>query len=226
MRKPLFCLFVVLTTSINLIAQNNANNPVLRNSNDSLSYFIGLDLGLNLSENNLGTVNLQLMMKGIQDQFDKSPAVDITAARQYIQNMLQAMAEANALVEKQAGLKFLDENKKKPGIQTTASGLWNKVITQGTGIKPTATDIVEVHYHGTLVDGTVFDSSVERGEKISFALNQVIEGWTEGLQLMSVGSKYIFYVPENLAYGSQAMGVIKPYSTLIFEVELFNVTKN
>jgi len=226
MRKPLFCLFVVLTTSINLIAQNNESNSVLRNSNDSLSYFIGLDLGLNLSENNLGTVNLQLMMKGIQDQFDKTPAADIIAARQYIQNMLQAMAEANALVEKQAGLKFLEENKKKPGIQTTTSGLQYKVITQGTGIKPTATDMVEVHYHGTLVDGTVFDSSVERGEKISFALNQVIEGWTEGLQLMPVGSKYIFYVPENLAYGSQAMGVIKPYSTLIFEVELFNVTKN
>ncbi|HEY8405229.1 MAG TPA: FKBP-type peptidyl-prolyl cis-trans isomerase, partial [Flavobacteriales bacterium] len=119
--------------------------------------------------------------------------------------------------------RFLEENKMKDGVQTTPSGLQYKVIHEGNGPKPAATDIVEVHYHGTLIDGTVFDSSVERGEPIRFPLNQVIPGWTEGLQLMSKGSKYILYVPENLAYGPRSMGSIKPYSTLIFEVELLDI---
>ena len=128
--------------------------------------------------------------------------------------------------EKAKGAAFLAENKKKEGVVETASGLQYKVVKMGTGAKPTATDKVKVHYHGTLLDGTVFDSSVERGQPITFPLNQVIAGWTEGVQLMPVGSKFIFYIPSNLAYGDRAAGdKIKPGSTLIFEVELLDIEK-
>jgi len=123
-----------------------------------------------------------------------------------------------------AGKKFLEDNAKKAGVKTTASGLQYKVITEGTGKKPKATETVTVHYRGTLIDGTEFDSSYKRGEPISFGLNRVIAGWTEGLQLMPTGSKYEFYIPYNLAYGERgAGGVIPPYAALIFEVELLGV---
>lgn len=123
-----------------------------------------------------------------------------------------------------AGKKFLEENLKKDGIKSTASGLQYEVIKEGDGAQPAPTDVVEVHYHGTLLDGTVFDSSVDRGETTSFPLNRVIPGWTEGLQLMKEGGKYRFFIPYDLAYGERGAGAdIKPYSTLIFEVELFKV---
>ena len=123
-----------------------------------------------------------------------------------------------------AGQEFLEENLKKDGIESTASGLQYEVIKEGDGAQPAATDVVEVHYHGTLLDGTVFDSSVDRGETTSFPLNRVIPGWTEGLQLMKEGGKYRFFIPYDLAYGERGAGAdIKPYSTLIFEVELFKV---
>jgi len=123
-----------------------------------------------------------------------------------------------------AGQKFLDENKGKDGVKTTASGLQYEVITPAEGPKPKATDTVTVHYHGTLLDGTVFDSSVERGEPTEFPLNRVIPGWTEGVQLMSVGGKYRFFIPYDLAYGERGSGAdIPPFSTLIFEVELLGI---
>jgi FKBP-type peptidyl-prolyl cis-trans isomerase len=123
-----------------------------------------------------------------------------------------------------AGKKFLEDNAKKAGVKTTPSGLQYKVLTEGTGKKPKGTETVTVHYRGTLIDGTEFDSSYKRGESISFALNRVIAGWTEGLQLMPTGSKYEFYIPYNLAYGERGAGsVIPPYATLIFEVELLGV---
>ena len=121
------------------------------------------------------------------------------------------------------GKRFLEENATKEGVIVTESGLQYEIIVQGKGKKPTATDNVTVHYHGTLIDGTVFDSSVERGNPASFALNQVIPGWTEGLQLMPVGSTYRFYIPQELGYGSRAAGSIPPYSTLIFEVKLLSI---
>jgi FKBP-type peptidyl-prolyl cis-trans isomerase FklB len=122
------------------------------------------------------------------------------------------------------GKKFLDENAQKEGVQVTPSGLQYKVIEEGYGTKPKATETVTVHYRGTLIDGSEFDSSYKRGQPISFALNRVIAGWTEGLQLMKTGAKYAFYIPYNLAYGERGMGdVIPPYATLIFEVELLKV---
>lgn len=126
---------------------------------------------------------------------------------------------------KAAGEKFLAENAKKPNIKTTASGLQYEVVKEGTGAKPTATDRVKVHYIGKLTNDTVFDSSVARKEPAVFNVNQVIPGWTEGLQLMSVGSKYRFYIPQNLAYGAQDQGKIPPFSTLVFDVELLSIEK-
>ena len=127
-------------------------------------------------------------------------------------------------INKEAGQKFLADNGKRAGVTTTASGLQYEVIKAGTGNKPAATDQVKVHYHGTTIDGSVFDSSVDRGEPVTFGLGQVIKGWTEALQLMPVGSKWKIYIPSELGYGEQAAGPkIKPNSTLIFEVELLSI---
>jgi FKBP-type peptidyl-prolyl cis-trans isomerase len=140
---------------------------------------------------------------------------------------MSQMKAKEAEVKAKAGKDFLEANKKKPGIITTASGLQYEVMTKGPGgAKPKATDKVKVHYHGTMIDGTIFDSSVQRGEPISFGLNQVIKGWTEGLQLMEIGDKFRFYLPFDLAYGDRGAGpVIGPYSTLIFEVELLGINE-
>ena len=142
-------------------------------------------------------------------------------AGQYIQNTMASIKYGSS---KEEGETFLAENALREGVITTPSGLQYEIIKKGKGKKtPTATDVVKVHYHGTLINGTVFDSSVDRNEPISFALTQVIPGWTEGLQLMTVGSKYKFYIPQHLGYGSQQAGSIPPYSTLIFEVELLDI---
>ena len=148
--------------------------------------------------------------------------MDGTQAGEYIQKTMDNIKYGTV---KEEGEKFLAENALKEGIQVTESGLQYEVLKMGRGKKPAATDRVKVHYHGTLIDGTVFDSSVERGEPTSFGLNQVIAGWTEGLQLMPVGSKFRFYIPQELGYGSRNAGSIPPYSTLIFEVELLGIEK-
>lgn len=143
-------------------------------------------------------------------------------AAEYIQNAIASLKYGQT---KQEGEEFLAANATKDGVIVTESGLQYEVIKMGKGPKPSATDRVRVHYHGTLIDGTVFDSSVERGEPITFGLNQVIAGWTEGVQLMPVGSKFRFYIPQELGYGAREAGSIPPYSTLIFEVELLDIEK-
>ena len=140
---------------------------------------------------------------------------------------LQYMNKGKAAENIEKGLAFLDKNSTADGVQSTASGLQYKVLEPGTGsTHPTASDRVKVHYHGTLIDGTVFDSSVDRGEPISFGLNQVIPGWTEGVQLMVEGEKTRFFIPSTLAYGNRAAGKIKPGSTLIFDVELIGINSD
>ena len=155
--------------------------------------------------------------------------MDVPTATAYFRTESERVRNENMASKyadnKEAGMAFLEANKAVAGVQVTESGLQYKVSKMGKGKKPTATDKVKVHYHGTLIDGTVFDSSVERGEPIVFALNQVIPGWTEGVQLMPVGSKFTFYIPYELAYGDRETGVIKPYSALIFEVELISIEK-
>lgn len=144
------------------------------------------------------------------------------AAAFYIYQMMAGGKKASGNIA--AGLEFLEKNKAEEGVQTTASGLQYKVLQAGTGTEhPSANSKVRVHYHGTMIDGTVFDSSVDRGEPISFGLNQVIKGWTEGLQLMVVGEKTRLFIPSSLAYGNRAAGKIKPGSALIFDVELLGI---
>ena len=153
--------------------------------------------------------------------------MDVSTATAYFRTESERVRNENMASKyadnKEAGMAFLEANKAVAGVQVTESGLQYKVEKMGKGKKPSATDKVKVHYHGTLIDGTVFDSSVERGEPIVFALNQVIPGWTEGVQLMPVGSKFTFYIPYELAYGDRETGAIKPYSALIFEVELLGI---
>ena len=176
-------------------------------------------------------VNMEVLRQGLingMKGYDKQMTAQ--EADRYLQLAMRAAEEAKSQElyadNKKAGEQFLAENATKEGVVVLPSGLQYKIIKEGKGATPTANDRVKVHYHGTVIDGTVFDSSVLRGEPAIFGVNQVIKGWTEALQLMPVGSKWIVYVPQDLAYGSTERGeMIKPYSTLIFEVELINIEK-
>jgi FKBP-type peptidyl-prolyl cis-trans isomerase FkpA len=193
------------------------------------SYALGASVGENFKTNGL-TVEFDAFKEGFlagMNGTNKFSQEQMQAIFQELNQMVQAKQNAGATEEKLKGQKYLEENKTKTGVITLPSGLQYKVVTMGTGEKPLATDVVKVHYHGTTIDGTVFDSSVQRGEPVSFPLNQVISGWTEGVQLMPVGSKFIFYIPSELAYKDQGAGngLIKPGATLIFEVELIAIEK-
>ena len=167
--------------------------------------------------------NFELIKQGfINGMSNYNTQFDSRSAGEYIENTMLQIKYGEIIA---ANEKFLEENKLKEGVITTESGLQYEVLVMGKGKIPQATDRVKVHYHGTLIDGTVFDSSVDRGEPASFGLNQVIPGWTEGLQLMPVGSKFRFYIPQELGYGTRQTGSIPPYSTLIFEVELLGIEK-
>lgn len=176
------------------------------------------------------TVDIKLIKQGLVNGM-KGSNIQMTAeeAQTYLNSTMQKLQEKRMQEQngpnKAAGEVFLKENAKKAGVVTTASGLQYEVIKKGTGALPNDSSRVKVHYHGTLIDGTVFDSSVDRGEPAVFGVNQVIKGWTEALKLMPVGSKYKLYIPQELAYGSQNMGNIKPFSALIFDVELIGIEK-
>jgi FKBP-type peptidyl-prolyl cis-trans isomerase FklB len=194
---------------------------------DKKSYALGCDIGNNLKSMGLSAIDKESFAEGVIDAMGGTIKLTQSEIQQQFA-LLNAEIEAGnkkAMTEElQRGREFLAENKKQEGVVETPSGLQYKVVKMGDGRKPKATDTVRVHYHGTLIDGTVFDSSVQRGEPIEFPLNHVITGWTEGLQLMPVGSKFIFFIPPQLAYGEQSPSpLIKPNSTLIFEVELFDV---
>lgn len=194
-----------------------------------VGYAAGFDMGRNLREI-ADDMDLNAFHQGLQDAFAKKEGVLTEAQMQEVmqtymirkQDEMQKKLEAQAVANKQAGETFLAQNAKKEGVKTTASGLQYKVITEGKGTSPKASDVVMVNYEGRLIDGTVFDSSYERGEPVEFPLNQVIPGWTEGLQLMKPGAKYEFYIPSDLAYGESGNPDIEPNSTLIFTVELLD----
>ena len=192
---------------------------------DKISYALGLQVGQQLS--GLGEVAFDYadLAAGIKDMVEKNqPQISFQEAQQVLGKFFSELEAKVAGEAKAAGEAFLAENAKREGVKVTESGLQYEVLEATIGQKPKATDKVRVHYEGTLIDGTVFDSSYKRGESITFGLNQVIKGWTEGLQLMSIGSKYKLYLPYHLAYGERGAGAnIPPYAALIFTVELLGI---
>lgn len=200
---------------------------------DQISYALGINIGQQLKQMGLkDKLSVADFAASINDVLQGNPLQVTPAKAQELLSRFfaeleaeqQKAAEEAGKVAREAGEKFLAENAKKAGVTVTASGLQYEVITPGTGRKPKATDTVRCHYEGTLIDGTVFDSSYARNEPAAFGLNQVIAGWTEGLQLMNEGAKFRFYIPFNLGYGAQgAGGSIPPYAALIFDVELLDV---
>ena len=198
---------------------------------DSVSYAVGLSMSSQL-KNGFEDVNEEILIQAIRNGLDSTNLLlDSKDIQKTIQTYFQKKQEENKKKElakfevyKKEGLAFLEANKTKEGVKTTKSGLQYIVLKEGKGKKAKTTDRVKVHYHGTTVDGTVFDSSVDRGTPSEFGVTQVIKGWTEGLQLMKVGSKYKFFIPQELAYGANPRpGIIKPYMALIFEVELLEI---
>lgn len=200
---------------------------------DRLSYALGLSMGNNFRSSGIETINIKDFSDAMSIVFSgEKPAMTYDEAKEEIRVYFTALEEKQRAaaaemgkVNEEAGRKFLDENGKRVEVRTTASGLQYEVLKEGTGLQPTAADQVTVHYTGKLIDGTVFDSSVERGEPATFGVTQVIPGWVEALQLMKEGAKYRLFIPSQLAYGPNGAGPIAPNSTLIFDVELIKVIK-
>jgi len=237
--------FLFLSAIVISLASCNNQTSTLKSLDseiDSVSYALGLDMGLKIKMN-FDDINQNAYVQGMKNGIDSTNMLldskDLnTVINSYFQKKQQEKmkeqqeaaakkAETDFADAKAAGEKFLEENKTKEGVITTDSGLQYIVMNEGSGEKPVAASKVKVHYHGTLVDGTIFDSSVDRGTPSEFFANQVIKGWTEGLQLMSVGSKYKFFVPQELGYGAtpRAGGKIKPFDVLVFEVELLKIVQ-
>jgi len=214
------CLFL-FASSISLA-------QVLTNSKDSLSYAIGVTVVQSLKKQGITDLTPQMIAAAFEAGIQNKPFVmEQSQCESYVNNYIMQSKTKQGSMVKENGKKFLEENAKKLGVVTTESGLQYEILQKGTGtVSPKGSDNVKTHYHGMLIDGTVFDSSVDRGEPISFGLNQVIKGWTEGLQLMKVGDKYKFTIPYSLAYGEQgAGGAIPPFATLVFEVELLGINE-
>ena len=217
-------------------------DAIKMNSEKDAAYIAGLQIGREVNGRMYDAFNAQLFgpesntkldknnfIAGFLETINKKGLISVEDAQNYIKDHAESVktkaVETEFAANKEAGQKFLAENAKKEGVKTTESGLQYKVIKEGKGKTPTKTSTVKVHYKGTLIDGTEFDSSIKRGEPASFRADQVIKGWTEALTMMPVGSKWELYIPQELGYGADAPGTIKPFSTLIFEVELLEIEK-
>ena len=219
-------IVVLLLISTQSFSQKKNKPMKLKTEIDSVSYALGIDIFNNLKQGGLENINIEAFTKAMNDaQKGTEPQIDANTSKQIIQTYFTKVKEKQSASLIEPGRKFLEENGKRKGVITTASGLQYEVIKEGNGVHPTTSDKVKVHYHGTFIDGKMFDSSVERGEPITFGVTQVIKGWTEALLLMSPGAKYKLYIPYNLAYGERGQGAIKPYDTLVFEVELIDIEK-
>jgi FKBP-type peptidyl-prolyl cis-trans isomerase FklB len=226
--KKLLIGMVLTALAATVLAEDRA---MLKDTKDKVSYSIGLDIGMTFKKQKMD-LNSDALVAGVKDGLSGvQPRLTEDEVRQVMTTFSKEMTEKTAMANKEAaekntteGEKFLTENKNKPGVKTTASGLQYKMLKDGSGAPPKETDTVVVNYRGTLIDGTEFDSSYKRGEPATFPVNRVIKGWTEALQLMKPGSKYQIFIPANLAYGERgAGGDIGPNATLTFEVELLNV---
>ena len=212
-------------------AQTEVANVELKTKKDSASYALGANIGKTLQMQGI-ELNPDVVAQAMKDALSGEMKMTDDQIMFTLQDMQaeamekqQKQSDAKGAENKKKSEEFLAKNKSASGVMTTPSGLQYKVVKEGSGAKPKSTDKVRVHYTGTLIDGTKFDSSIDRGTPAEFALNQVIPGWTEGLQLMTVGSKYMFYIPSELGYGAQAPPSIGPNQCLIFEVELLDILK-
>jgi FKBP-type peptidyl-prolyl cis-trans isomerase FklB len=216
--KKILLTFATAFVFVGLNAQN------LKNNMDSIGYSLGVLFAQNFKNGELTGMDANSMAAGFQDALVGKETITAHDANRIFSTFMQEAGKKKYEATVVEGKKFLEENGKRPTVKTTASGLQYEIIVEGTGATPKATDKVTTHYHGTLLNGKVFDSSVQRGQPIDFPVNGVIAGWTEALQLMKVGSKWKLFIPYNLAYGERGAGAdIGPYSTLIFEVELLKV---
>lgn len=233
MQKLLIVFF--LTVSAGSFAQGTTKKPspakkpgttapALKNQADSFSYAIGVSIANFYREQGISNINSALVTKAMSDCKTGKAVLNEGQVNSIIMAYMQEKRSEKSAGTRKAGEAFLAENKKNPGVITTASGLQYTILKEGTGPKPAATDKVKVHYHGTLIDGTVFESSVQRGEPIVYPVNGFVPGWIEALQMMTVGSKWKLFIPSNLAYGDNDSGpLIKGGSTLIFEIELLEI---
>ncbi|MFT3845518.1 MAG: FKBP-type peptidyl-prolyl cis-trans isomerase [Lacibacter sp.] len=203
----------------------SAPKPLLKNGIDSISYAIGMNVGSNMNAQGIDQINYIAFNKGMSDGLKNNPTplMDINTCNMTIQQKLQEFMAKKIAPVKEEGKKYLAENKKQPGVVELPSGIQYKIISQGTGLKPTLEDTIKVHYKGTTIDGNIFDDSYSRGEPIEFPLGNLIEGWKQTLVLMPAGSKWQLFIPSDFAYGDMGSGSIQGGSTLIFELELLEV---
>lgn len=213
------------TTTTKTAGTASSKPIIFKSSLDSASYAFGLGMASNMKSGGINGLNYDMLLQGCKDAFaGKMPAIDKAKSEAAINNFVSNITKQKFAPTIAAGKAFLENNKKQAGVQVTASGIQYQVITKGVGATPKATDSVTVHYRGTLLNGTEFDSSYKRNEPTTFPLDRVIPGWTEGVQLMQPGAKYKFVIPYKLAYGESGAGQdIPPFSTLIFEIELLKI---
>lgn len=232
MKSQILTTIAVATIALSGAGAASAQTGTPMTPKDTSSYAIGMSIGRSFKDQSLD-VDIAMVANGMRDFLAGTPKLTqeqlqaaLTALQTQAMERMQAAQQEAAGENAKQGAAFLAENKKDPNVKVTASGLQYKVIKEGTGKKPTKDNVVKVHYTGKLIDGKVFDSSVERGEPAEFPLSGVIAGWTEGVQLMSVGSKYTFFLPPDLAYGPKGAGqMIGPNATLVFDVELIEIVK-
>ena len=227
MKKIVFTLSLLVVLIFNVAGQKKTNKQSLKNSLDSLSYSFGILIGNNMRIQGVKEINESLFLYGFNNGYKGGDSlVSIEFANDLVQNYFNKQTADASAENLQKCNEFLEINKEKEGVVTLPSGLQYKIITPGTGEFPQATDKVKVHYTGTFIDGKVFDSSIERNEPVVFGVNQVIPGWSEALQLMQPGARWMLYIPPSIAYGEKGAGdVIGPNQALIFEVEMIEIVK-